>query len=331
MNDARRDRPTVSVVLAVRNASTWIEQAMRGLAAQTFRSFEVIVVDDGSSDDTAARVRKFPARYPVRLVAARNGAGVANARNEGLEQASGEYVWFTDVDDGWDPRFLATMVDLVTVHDADVGICRARQSAPGESGGRILGARGPAGAFAADDAKAWLLRDIGALWNKLIRRDLLGSDPFPPLRSKSDHAGLLRIVHRVERVAVTHAVLYHYVRHPRSISNGGVVEPENQLWALAGLRRWAVSRGPAVAQAVDAFEVDAYARTIRETCRFAEHIPDHLGRVKSLAAKVPVTRAVTLLPGNPIPSVTCIAARISPRVTSAVVRGAGQRLFWQAT
>lgn len=110
-DDALRDAdaPTVSVVIAAYNAEAFIQEALDSVLAQTYRDYEVIVVDDGSTDATAERVRRYG--EAVRLVQQAN-AGSAAARNRGIQEARGTYVAFLDADDLWLPEKLERQVGL---------------------------------------------------------------------------------------------------------------------------------------------------------------------------------------------------------------------------
>lgn len=95
--------PTVSVVIVTYNKGPTIGPAIESVLRQTYRDFEVLVVDDGSRDDTAQRVRRFGDR--VRYLPKENG-GTGSARNLGIAESRGEVVAFLDGDDLWLPRKL---------------------------------------------------------------------------------------------------------------------------------------------------------------------------------------------------------------------------------
>jgi len=97
--------PTVSVVVPCFNGARFVGEAVASALAQTHRDLEVVVVDDGSTDDSAARVRAL-GDPRVRVVAQAN-AGVAAARNRGAAEARGDYLAFLDQDDSWLPEKLA--------------------------------------------------------------------------------------------------------------------------------------------------------------------------------------------------------------------------------
>ncbi len=94
--------PTVTVVIPAYNAERFLRATLESLRAQTFRDFQTVVVDDGSTDNTSGLVREYP---EVRLVTQPN-AGVAAARNRGVRETRSEWVAFLDADDLWMPEKL---------------------------------------------------------------------------------------------------------------------------------------------------------------------------------------------------------------------------------
>ena len=100
----------ISVVIPLYNKEKQIAHTLRSVFAQTFQDFEVVIVDDGSTDGSVAEVEKF-ADSRIRLIRQAN-AGVAAARNRGIEEAQGELIAFLDADDEWKPEYLATQYHL---------------------------------------------------------------------------------------------------------------------------------------------------------------------------------------------------------------------------
>lgn len=98
--------PAVSVIIPAYNAEAFLARAIRSVEAQSFRDFEIVVVDDGSTDGTADIARGFSS---VRYVLGSHG-GEAAARNRGLEEALSDLVAFVDADDEWLPEKLARQV-----------------------------------------------------------------------------------------------------------------------------------------------------------------------------------------------------------------------------
>lgn len=97
---------TFSIVIPVYNASKYIKRCIDSILGQSFTSFEVIVVDDGSSDDSYRLLRNYETQYQYIRVIRQTNAGVSAARNRGLKESKGDYVVFVDIDDYLDKSFL---------------------------------------------------------------------------------------------------------------------------------------------------------------------------------------------------------------------------------
>jgi len=115
-----RDLPLISVIIPVYNGARFLADAVSNVLAQDYPSLEIIVVDDGSTDDIAGAVSRLP--VDVRFFRQEN-AGPAAARNRGLRDASGQFIAFLDVDDLWPAgnlamlsRVLAAEPGLMVVH-----------------------------------------------------------------------------------------------------------------------------------------------------------------------------------------------------------------------
>lgn len=103
-----------SIVIPLFNKASTIGRALDSVLAQSFQEFEVIVVDDGSTDDGADIVNKYAVRDTrIRLLHQSNG-GASLARNSGIQASQNEYVVFLDADDEYLPDYLATMKQLIT-------------------------------------------------------------------------------------------------------------------------------------------------------------------------------------------------------------------------
>ncbi len=118
--------PLVTVVLAVHDEAPRLRAAIDAVQAQSYPGWELVVVDDGSSDDTPAVLTGVAAFEPrVRTVSTAR-AGLASARNRGVSEARGRYVAFADTQHVWDPDFLRVMLGLLERHRWDLAHCALR-------------------------------------------------------------------------------------------------------------------------------------------------------------------------------------------------------------
>jgi glycosyltransferase involved in cell wall biosynthesis/SAM-dependent methyltransferase len=103
-------QPTISAIIPLYNGEKFIEQSLRSILAQTLRPDEIIVVDDGSTDNGAAIVRTLIDKgLPIRLLSKQNG-GQASARNHGIRSSTGDLIALLDQDDAWYPHHLEELI-----------------------------------------------------------------------------------------------------------------------------------------------------------------------------------------------------------------------------
>ncbi len=103
--------PTVSVIIATYNCAQYLPQALQSVFAQTYRDFGVIVVNDGSTDNTDEVIRQFMESHGVRYYRIPH-SGVAKAKNAAIAKANGEYIAFLDADDFWEPTKLEKQLQV---------------------------------------------------------------------------------------------------------------------------------------------------------------------------------------------------------------------------
>lgn len=110
-----------SVIMPLYNKASYVAKAIESVLAQTFHDYELIVVDDGSMDDSAVVAQKaIEGHENCRLVQQVN-AGVSIARNNGVAVSNGDFLCFLDADDWWEPTFLKEMSGLIDEF-SDAGI-----------------------------------------------------------------------------------------------------------------------------------------------------------------------------------------------------------------
>jgi len=115
--------PVVTVVMPVYNLAAYVAESIASVQSQTLTTWELIVIDDGSTDGTAGMVQALAAGDPRIRFASQPHAGVANARNHGLGLMRGGYLVFLDGDDLWREDFLARAVAMLEQTQADAFFC----------------------------------------------------------------------------------------------------------------------------------------------------------------------------------------------------------------
>lgn len=117
---AKIDNPRVSMIVPVYNASEYLEETLRSALDQTYQDFELICVDDGSTDDSLAILKSMASESPRIAIYAQPNMGQSVARNAALEVARGDYIYFFDSDDLLDPQLLELCMSRIDENDLDM-------------------------------------------------------------------------------------------------------------------------------------------------------------------------------------------------------------------
>ncbi len=192
--DKKSRVPEVSVIIPVFNLETFLQEAVDSVMGQTFRDFEIILVDDGSADRSHGIIESYRQREPDRVRAIfQEHAGAAAARNAGIEMARGEWIAFLDGDDSWMPVKLEIQLSEAR-RDPRLNLLSTAAEIAGEN--RLLLEAIPAG----DHVKLELLLKgcFITLSSVLIRKELLADTHFDEtLPGAQDLDLYLRLADRV--------------------------------------------------------------------------------------------------------------------------------------
>ena len=118
--------PHVSVIIPTHNRRDFVREAIASVLAQTYQDFEIIVVDDGSDDDTRTVVEEFSRAWPVVQYVFQSNQGVSAARNHGVALSHGQFLAFLDSDDVWQPGKLESQIAFFTTHP-EASICQTQE------------------------------------------------------------------------------------------------------------------------------------------------------------------------------------------------------------
>lgn len=210
----------ISIIIPVYNAQTYISQCLDSVLGQTKQDFEVILIDDGSKDDSG-KICDMYADKDVRFqVYHRDNQGVSNARNFGIERASGEYIMFLDSDDYLEKDALEYMLNIMEADRADfVGFSRYEEHVDKKcadvyrlKGQNII-------VNTADEYLEMLLqlymqnKMFCEVWNRLYRSDIIRKNEIKfdtNLKYGEDKLFNLCYLHFVYKIVLMDRPLYHY-------------------------------------------------------------------------------------------------------------------------
>ena len=241
------NQPLVSIILPVYNAQNHLARCVGSICAQTYRNLEIIILNDGSKDQSLPVCEEFRAKDSRILLVDKENSGVSDTRNLGLKLASGKYVQFVDSDDYLDPDFTEHLVTAAEENEADLVIAPykmvipAGASKPEQVLGKIQDELGvmsvarppevreygflPAGVYDKDTFALRLMDKpasyfYSVLWNKLYRRDILTGNDIQfvsEMHWAEDLVFNLRYIQYAERFVSIAQAGYSYVQNPQSI------------------------------------------------------------------------------------------------------------------
>lgn len=224
--------PQVSIIVPVYNGEKYLRECLDSILAQTYADFELIVVDDASTDGSRAIADEYKERdRRVRLITMPHNSGQAAARDIGTEHSCGQYVSYVDADDILAPDALQILTDLTERHPhIDIAIGQYSEK-PLPAKRRPHSSREVSACEALERTLYQEPLYHQSPWGKLYRREILGNEPFVPGRYYEDFEALGRLYLTSHHVAVTDAVLYYYRQHSGSFIHTWSPKRLDALWA----------------------------------------------------------------------------------------------------
>jgi len=217
----------VSIIIPVYNASLYLEQCLRSVLEQTLQDIEVIIVNDGSADDSLAIIRSFEKQDKRIIVINSTTAGVSAARNKGLAIANGEWIAFVDADDWIEREMLETLYRSAIQSGSGMSVCNIAVVTKGESLKMRLSLNEEIIDFKnrpADAVEAIMnFKFDYANWNKLYNGDTVRQNNLrfdEHISIGEDLLFNLYYVHFSERIVINNRTLYHYRMHENSAMAG---------------------------------------------------------------------------------------------------------------
>ncbi len=195
----------ISVIMLTYNRETLVSRAIESILNQTYRDFEYIIVDNGSSDKSGEIADTYAARDPRVRVIHRERGSIGAGRNTGLDAARGEYITFIDDDDWVEPDFLAFLWKLLEDSGADISICGTE--------GKALDERWTMDVREALVQLMWRKRYTAGFPMKLFRRALAEGLRFSETDRYDDIGLIYRLFARAGAVAYHGLPKYHVLRH----------------------------------------------------------------------------------------------------------------------
>lgn len=221
--------PLVSVIIPVYNVEQYLDKCVQSVINQTYKNIEIILVDDGSPDKCPKMCDEYSVCDKRIKVIHKSNGGLSDARNAGIDAASGEYITFIDSDDYVEHNYVDLLVKEIIEYNADIScgkhnVIYEDRVIKQFSGNHYV--------LKPEEAFDMMLyhndMDVSA-WAKLYKKSLFDEVRFPVGRLYEDAATTYRLIDKSEVIVLYSVPIYNYIMRDNSITNNGFSERKLDL------------------------------------------------------------------------------------------------------
>lgn len=215
----------VSIIVPAYNYNQYIQENIESILCQSHKNFEVIYIDDGSTDNSVEILRAYAGKDDRIRIIQQENHGVSYARNTGLKAARGAYITFADSDDYIDPRYVEVLLNSMKEADADISCCGLVLHRPD----RTIPLHGDKKTEVWSNEEALVRLITGksvepSVWAKMFRREVLEGVYFnTSIKYNEDYLFDLCAFLNSKKTVFCGVPLYHYVLHENSATTKGAV------------------------------------------------------------------------------------------------------------
>lgn len=208
----------ISIIVPVYNVEKYLNRCLTSLINQSIKDIEIIVVNDGSPDNSQDIIDEYKKKYPTLIINyIKSNGGLSDARNFGIDKATGEYIAFLDSDDYVDPFIYEKMYNKAKMNDFDLVVCDLYY----DYDGKLVyhGSGYKKDLFEKDKIKKSMLDCYPVAWNKLYKRSLFGNSlRFIKGLWYEDVEFFYRLISKISKIGVINEPLIYYVQRDGAIT-----------------------------------------------------------------------------------------------------------------
>ena len=233
----------VSIIVPVYNIENYIRVCVESILAQTYESFELILVDDGSKDNSGILCDEYAAiDSRVKVIHKENG-GVSSARNAGLRQAKGDWIMHVDGDDWIEPDMIESLIEAAKATEADLVFSDFIKYGPNAGNNQLPSWNSDK----IDSMSRYIAYVMTTIWGSIAKRSLYIDHSLKSPEGISyceDFHLIVRLCHYAKKIANVHRPFYHYRYRPTSImSNMSRRTESDEQWVYQDIIRFFKEQG----------------------------------------------------------------------------------------
>lgn len=209
----------ISIIIPIYNIEKYLPRCFDSILAQTYQKFEVVAVDDGSTDNSFQVCLDYAKRDSRIIPVHQENGGASKARNTGITKSTGDYIAFVDGDDFLHSDYLLYLLDSIRTNNTMISMCGLEcVDAIGDMVESHFSNNSVPEKICGRDAVCQIGRNVtfGVVWNKLYKREIFDEIRFTEGMTYEDEMILHHIYGKVDEISCVRKNLYYYVQRPGS-------------------------------------------------------------------------------------------------------------------
>ena len=213
----------ISVIVPIYNVEKYMRNCIDSIINQTYKNLEIILVDDGSTDNSGKISDEYKNKDKRIKVLHKKNGGLSDARNKGLELSTGEYVLFIDSDDYIDRRMIEILYNNMKETNADISICKFKIIRDNKDFKQEDKIENKIEVYNRDSVFANFFNEKSletiVAWNKLYKKEIFDDIRYPYGKIHEDEYVIHHLLYRSKIIVYTTAELYFYIKRDGSITS----------------------------------------------------------------------------------------------------------------
>lgn len=211
-------KPLISVIVPIYNVDRYLGRCLNSIISQTYKNIEIILVNDGSTDNSFSICQNYQKMYPNISIINQSNQGLSVARNVGIEKATGEYIMFIDSDDWIHSNTINILYKDLIGYKAEIAICGMTKCFS-YSPNTVLRKSRVESLDQKEAIKRMLNGEWISAWAKLYKKELFNNIKFPPGKTNEDYPVLIHLFEQCKCITYNSIPLYYYYYREGSICN----------------------------------------------------------------------------------------------------------------
>lgn len=266
----------ISVILPIYNVEKYLEKCLKSVINQTYKNLEIILVDDGSKDNSPQICDEYAVKDKRIVVIHKSNGGLSDARNAGIEIAKGKYMTLIDSDDYVEKDYVQFLYQLIKENNAEMSICS--HTVLYTNGTRIEKETGEHLVLDPKTTLEKILYDEGidlSAWAKMYKKELFDNVKYPKGRIFEDAATTYLLIDECKKIVLGSESKYYYIIRDNSITTKGFSPKKMQLIdSTQEMCDYVKNKYPDLEKAADRRLMYAYLATLSQLANCKDKYPE---------------------------------------------------------